>query len=381
MKKIFLTIFAIILLAPCASFACEGSADDKVLISKPVGDDLYAAGASVQVFTDVHGDLISAGGNIFVQGDIKQDLMLAGGDIGVDGKVMDDARLFGGNVIVSADIDDDLLMFGGNITLLESGSVGGDLIFAGGDVDIEGPVKGDVTGMGNSLYINNIIHGNVDLKSSDKIEFGPRGRVLGDFTYKTVKENEYVNKGNVKGAINFSKGDMPSEKDMASLFGAFLFGFSVISLLSYLFVGLFIVWLAKMCLFNTRETIRKRPGASFGYGLLIAVLTPIVILILIFSGIGIRAGMLTALAFFIMMCIGKLSIMYFAGSFILKTKPKNSFLKHYGAFALGALLFVGFGLMPFIGWIIKCTAALFGFGGALLYTKEIMIHLKKKKYV
>ena len=118
-RKIF-SYFAVLLFLLTAAlpvYAAEvfGPAQGKadVTISAQAGHkNVYAAGATVTVNSDISGDLAAAGGSVNVTGKVQQEALLAGGSLDLSGAVGGTARLFGGNITVSGPIGGDLAIAG-----------------------------------------------------------------------------------------------------------------------------------------------------------------------------------------------------------------------------------------------------------------------------
>ncbi len=125
----------------------------------------------------------------------------------------------------------------------------------------------------------------------------------------------------------------------------------------------------------------KYPLKSFGMGFLILALTPIAAVIALATGIGLPLSFILILMWFLTLCFGKLIAISMIGIKIFRIKEKSGFWKTYGTFAFGALIYVGVGLIPIIGWIIKFILILLGTGAFVLYEKKLFNLLHKEKKV
>jgi len=380
-KKIAILILLSIFIIPTTVFALNFEAAEEIFNTETINDDYYAAGGMIQMESDVNGDLFLAGGRISVNSRISQDATIVGGEISMSGEVGDDARIGGGNVTVNSVIKDDLILGGGNVELGDKGFVGGNLIIGGGNVSINGAVNGNIIGGGGNVYINSQITGNVKLYNVDKVRIGPKGKVMGNFSYQSPNMSETINSGTVMGAIDYKPVSIVvTDNDFNSFSQAILAGFSIFRLLAILFAGLFFVWILRFYMINTVQTAFKNTLKSFGMGLLILVVTPIVALISLVTGIGIHLSYILFLLWLLILALANVTAILIVGMKILPLKERSSFVRAYGSYAIGALIFVVITMVPIIGWVIKFIFVMIGAGALMLYVKKLYhLNMKEKK--
>lgn len=381
-KKLFLFALLAILIAPTTLFALNFEVGEEVFLTEIINDDYYAAGGKLHVETDVNGDLVAAGGTVIIDSTISQDLTLIGGDITLRGEVKDDVRMGGVNIKIHSTIKDDLLVGGGNIELTKESFVGGDFIFGGGNVVINGAINGDLMGVGGNVVINNTIGGNVNLHSVKSVKLGPSGKVIGNFVYRSPTESSTVNSNTVKGLIDYKSSSPVVDMDsLGAIVAGLIAGFSIYQLLSLLFIGLFYVWILRFYMVKTSEAAYGSPLKSFGIGILAFIVTPIVAVIALATGIGATLSFILMLFWILAIFLGKLVAISMIGLKLVKVKDKSCFLRAYGAFAAGVLVYVILGFIPIIGWVAKFLLVMMGIGALILYEKELFDPLRKKKLI
>lgn len=378
-KKLFIIVFLSIFLLPTLTFALNFEVNEEVISSEMINDDYYVAGGSVQIDSDINGDLVVGGGRLMINSIISQDLTLAGGEVTVNGEVQDDARLAGGNITISAIIKDDLILGGGNVILTDTGFVGGDFIFGGGNVIINGMVNGDVMGAGGNVTINNVIKGDVVLYNVDSIAFGQNGRVMGNLSYRSPNPSKTATKQHIRGLIEYEPSKVSvSDKKIQLLTSGILAGFSIFRLLAILLSGLILIWLVRFFMTNSVKAGYTEPFKSLGFGFLALILPPIVALILLITGIGYFLSFLLVLMWLFLIFLGKLTGILMIGMLIVSVKSKSGFWRVYGAFALGALIYILVSLVPIIGWIAQFILILIGMGAVVLH-ETVVFHLVRSK--
>lgn len=379
-KKIFILILLSIFILPALAFAINFEVGEEIFSSETINDDYYAAGETIQMESDVNGDVIAGGSNIVIDSTISQDLALVGVNIVIRGEVGDDARLAGGNIIISSIIKDDLIIGAGDIKLTDTGFVGGDFIFGGNSVLIDGMINGNVLASAGNIYINNEIKGNVKLFNVKSVEFGPNGKVLGNFSYRSSEQSEDVNEKTVKGEIEYNAIKI-KEKEMLAIGWGLLAGFSIFNLLTILLVGLILLALFRFCITNTVQKAYKKPLQSVGLGFLILIVTPIVAILTLVTVIGYPFFLILIPLWLIFIYIAKFTAMMMIGMKIIKLKDSDGFLKTFGTFIIGALIFILLTIIPIVGWILKFILVLMGLGAITLYKMELFRGLRKKKLV
>ena len=368
-KKIAIFILLSILVFPAMALALNFQSGDQITNTENIDDDYYAAGRDIKFDANVNGDLFLAGSMITVNSNVSEDLNLAGGTIFVNGIVGDDMRVGGGNITVNSEVKDDFISGGGNITLGNSGSIGGNMIFGGGNVTINGPILGSVYGGGGNLYINNVINGDVKLYGIDNVKIGPNGKVMGNFSYQSNVVSDSVNSSTIAGSIDYRPFPVEvSEKNAKSVLGGLIAGFSIFRLLSILLTGLVLLWLFRKLMGNALS--KPNVLTDFGIGLLFIIATPVVALILAVSGIGIGLTFLLMLLWILVMQFGKFLAIFWIGTLILPTDQKSGLGRSFGAFAIGAVIYVALIFIPVLGWLAKCVLVMFGTGALLIYAVE-----------
>ncbi|MBU1017417.1 FapA family protein [Patescibacteria group bacterium] len=382
LKKLFIPTLLFLFLIPTLAFALNFEVGEEILSSETINDDYYGAGGTIQMDSDVNGDLILGGGRIMVDAVISQDLMLGGGEIRVKGEVRDDARVAGGNIMINALIKDDLIVAGGNIELGENGFVGSDMTVAGGNVVINGQINGSLQGTAGNLYINNVINGDVSLISVEELTFGPQGKVMGNLLYRSSAPSKTANEDTVLGVIDYKPTEFTvSNQDFRTIASGVIAGLSVFSFLSLLLAGLIILVLFRFYMPNAVQTVYQKPMASVGIGFLVLILMPIAAVLFLITGIGWIFFFILLALWLIALFFAKLIAALMIGMKLVRLTDKSGFLRVYGSFALGALIYVLLTLIPIVGWIIKFALILMGLGGMALYETGLFKDLRKKKLV
>jgi cytoskeletal protein CcmA (bactofilin family) len=309
-----------------------------VAADETVTTDLYATAGNVRIEGTVEGDVVASGGNVDVRGSVGGDLLVGTGNADISGEVTGDARIGAGRVLVSGSIGEDLSVGTGQITLSPSGTVGEDFLFASGQTSLEGTVEGNVVG------------------------------TTGDYARTgTVGGTEEVNVVE-RGEVTF--GDR-------SLYALQRF-------VAILLIGLLLLWLVPRLVDGSAETLRRRPWASLGVGLLGAIgfVLLIVAIFLVMILLSIAFGLLQLETLLGLTVFGSLTgvtvvtflfwlLVFFGaqavvGMFLGRLAVGTERSRRWLALALGVLIVVVLFSIPIVGIVLGILIALFGLGAVIL---------------
>ncbi len=379
MKKLLL-ITSLVLL-PFGVNAADFQSGEEVSLTEAVNEDLYIGGGIVDINAKVNGDLWVAGGQVSINEDVAQDLNIGGGEVRVNANVGDDLRIAGGEVRIQSLVKGDLIMGAGEVRVEQGSRISGDLIFGAGDIRLESDVDGDLLGGSGAIYINGTISGNVRLLEADRISFGPEGEILGNLNYRSSEKLSEEDAKRVKGELNFKESMVKHDSQEKGGLNHLLDKFSFFKLFSLLFVGLIFTWLLKFYLVQANEHAEKNMLKNLGIGALVFIATPIAALLLAATVIGLPLAFIAFVSWGLLIYFAKFIASIFIGSKIIKINKKSSFMRIYGALALGGFIFVLLSLVPVVGWAIKALLCLMAMGTIVGYEKGVFEHLRSKKMI
>lgn len=312
-----------------------------VTAEQAVSGDFYGAGGRVDLSGTVAGDALIAGGQVRHHGTTSADLHIAGGQVSQLGNVGDDLRILGGEVTVDGTIGGDLVVLGGEVSIFSSAEIGGDLLVLGGSVDVRGNIAGNVLGFSESLRINGVVGGTVDVNTG-ALTLGDRARVSGDVQYQSLRELSRAQNAEVGGTISRTEPPVPSGVDSRYL---------IIPLLVLLFAALSAFLLLREKLQATVLHVTTYPLRAALLGFAVILLIPIASVILLASVLGSLLGFVLALSYLLLMVGGLIVAGAVLGSFIARllgfaTEPTALTV------TLGTILCYALFLVPIVGPLI-----------------------------
>jgi len=317
--------------------------------SNEVHKNLYTAGANVLINANTAGDLTVAGGQVSIVGDVEQELLLAGGDLSVSGAIGGTARVAGGNITISGPVGGDLVVAGGNVILGPKASVGGDVLMAGGSLTLDGPVKGSVRIMAGTVTINSKVSGNVNVQTSQVLEFGSGAEVSGT-VYHKGPEKAVVDSGAKVGNIQYTQWQPGTAKNffVAAFTAAFL-----LKILAWMLVAWVLIRLRKSEVMELADSVQRRPWQSLGWGLVYFAAFPVAAILLFITLVGYYAAFVVAIVYVLLLLLAKILAAITIGFVIVRmlSKPMDQ-PPLWQPVIIGTVVWSVLGLIPFVGWII-----------------------------
>lgn len=363
-----LIAIAAILIAP-AAYAAEfiAPSDEQGNVSIPASEthrNLYVGGGSVSIASPTTGDLFVAGGNVLVEGNIEQDLFIAGGNVTVNGTVGGDIRAAGGNVLINNTVGGDVLVAGGSVRISEKSTIAGDLVSGTGEIIVDGAVVGNVKAGGGMITLNSKIDGAVEVYADESLTFGSRAVIPATVSYHGVTEAVRQDGAQV-GEVNFQKverAEPSAGKAIASIFTVMFF----IKILGLIIAGLILMKLFPQTARNAVMLTQQSPWINLGIGALFLVVVPILAFIILVTFVGFYVAMIAFLAYGLLLIIGTLVSMVFAGSLIFKLTTKTTVWRvDWQSLVLGTVVVAILMLIPVLGWLLFLVILLMSFGALL----------------
>jgi hypothetical protein len=355
--------FLLLSLCPCG-YAVAQYAGEHVSLSGDIDDDVYMAGGQVDLYATVNGDVTAAGGQLNLEGTVKQDVIAAGGEIDLRGLVGDDARLAGGNVRVHARIGDDLVAAGGRLNLGPKADITGSAWLAGGEVFVAGRIGEELRVSGGRVIIAGTVDGDVEVWA-DQLEVQSGAVITGKLHYQSPHAAVIADGARIEGEVTYS----PVEVPVAPVIAGFIFGFLMI-LASLMLTGVVLYLLFPGIAQRCSETVRESPWSSLGYGLAVFAGAPVVVVLLLSTGLGLLLALLLLASWLILLLLGYLTGAYFVADTGLRGLKKDQAGKSLRSVSLvlSILALAVVNLIPVIGGIVNGLLLFAGMGALTLQT-------------
>jgi len=367
LSTVLIVMFLMIFTAASVS-AFDARTGDTVTVAsgEVVDNDLYVAAQTVTIDGTVDGDLWAAGSKIIVNGIVTDSVMAVGQTIDISGDVGHAMRVAGTTINIRGDVDGDLMVAAGEVNIASTAKIKGDLLLGAGNVRIDGLIEGDIKGGGGEVIISNGVGGDVELKV-ESLTILSTANIGGDLSYTSEEEADIQSGAQIAGATTHKLPEIKEKQAKAFPFVLFsgVLG-KVIGFLMALIAGLVIILIVPRRLTSIAEAIRSRPGPSAGWGAIILFLTPIAAIIVCLTIVGIPVGLIALALWGIAIYLAQIPVGLLIGRLILgRFRAVEGKAIMVGALALGLLILKLLGLIPYAGFFIGLTVAIFGLGAAV----------------
>ncbi len=235
----------------------------------------------------VKGDMYALGGTVTTNGTVQNDLTAVAGSVQVLAPVQDDVRVVGGEVTIANHVSGDVFVLGGVLKVLSTATVDGDIIFFGGEADINGNVGGSILGTSKKIRIDAEVKGSVDVTTATALTLGDKANISGYVHYTSISPIVRAQNATVGKEVTQSAYATSPESSQNKLRTA------LIPIFITLFATLSLFLLFKKELQNFVMHTQESTGKSFLLGLGLVILGPIVALILTITVLGMLLGVLS----------------------------------------------------------------------------------------
>lgn len=376
MKKTILLSCFMLLFLPLAASAYSFKKGDSVYVPKDevVEGNLYTVGSNLTIEGKVTGDVICAGQSINITGEVAGDVICAGQSININGQIGGNLRLAGNAINFNGQVERNGMLIGSSVVTAASSTIGWDLLILGNIFELNGNIGRDLYGRSGQVSLAGQIGKNLDLNFSasnnnDKpLIIAGTAKIGGQVKYKSIKNAMIDSDAAIKGEVihNFPA-TVAKKSNLADL--TWWWG-KLISIFSALIIGLVLISFWREPIIKITDLMIAKTGSAFGWGILALLLTPLIIIILLITIIGIPLSLILLALWLIAIYISKILVSILIGKSLINNywpKQKDFLIL---AMVIGVIIIYFIFALPFIGWPIALLASLWGLGGIMLKLKN-----------
>jgi cytoskeletal protein CcmA (bactofilin family) len=363
--KVIAVCLATVLLASVFSMpvaAADMRSGDTVTIGKAevIEGDLYVAGNSIVIEGTVNGDVFAAGRSIVISGTVKGGVTAAAQTVSVTGAVGAGVRIAGQTLTVAGQVGRDVVAAGSD--LVTSASVGGDIFAGVSTAMIDGQVTGNVKGGGSTITIGARVGRNVEVEA-ETLTLRPTAAIQGDLIYTSGKQAALEPGAKVSGATTRRLPESAGQSVVPQIVSAIQGKF--IAFLMIFVIGLIGILVAARKLDAMGDALRTGIGRSAGWGALVLFATPVAAVIVMFTLIGLPAGLIALALWGMVVYLAQIPVGLLVGKLVLR-RPLWSKKSLVGALALGLFLLTAVSAIPVLGFWIGLATVMFGLGSVVV---------------
>ncbi len=364
-RKAALGVAAAAAVTACAALAAaqvQTYADDEVTVSGVHDQLVFAAGDEVTLNLSSTDDVLAAGGDVSARGASFAHVFLAGGEISFTESTASDLIAAGGEIdIIGGEVTDDFIAAGGRITLGREARVGGDVVISGGELEADAPIGGGLRAAGGRIRLGGQITGDVYLDGG-RIIIGPDTHIMGSLTHRG-RSVEIAPGAQIDGQVTALRPRPEPDLRPLAAFATWV----AASILFGLFLTAVLIAVALPRLMNdTANAVRERPLSSLGLGLLLAIFTPMVVVFLAVTLLGLPLAFVLGAAFALLWPLAIVGAVYGLGMLARSRMRNGAPEPSPGGRALWAglsmIVFIVLGLIPVLGFLLWLVAYILGLG-------------------
>jgi cytoskeletal protein CcmA (bactofilin family) len=319
---------------------------DAVLVEGKIQGNLFMFGRSLEIRGDVDGDVIAGGQEVRISGHVTGNVMAGAESVSVSGHVGGNVYAGCRNLHVERDARVDLEVTAGAETVTVEGTIGRSLTAGAQTAVIAGSVGRGVTFSGEKVLVRS------------------GGKVGGDINAEVAdRTNVQVDPGAVvAGKVDVSVRPPASTKtqpgsyiwEVAVLAGAFLVGWLMMVAFPGFFAG----------------TLRNVPSwASAGFGFVALVVTPVAVVLLCVTLIGIPMAVGALFLYVAGLYLAKILVGAYLGRELIRAKSENGLPTLVGLL-VGLVVLQALFFVPYAGGILKFAVLCLGLGALTLGIRQ-----------
>ncbi|APR84638.1 Hypothetical protein A7982_09987 [Minicystis rosea] len=279
--------------------------------------------------------------------DDERDRVVTGGSLRIEkGEVAHDITVLGGTLDVWGTVTGDLALFGGSVRIHEGGRVHGDVSVMGGSIDVDSgaAIDGDVGVLGGKLH------------RAD-------GATIGGDINDGMRKHKAAAKSKARDKQARDEGHAKSEASSTSSVRSLARGVAdAVNGAALLFVfGAVLLALAPARMDQLKVQIASRPMRTFATGVVSLLGGAVLLTAVCVTIIGIPIAAVAMLAAIIAVLAGVCSVLETIGAALLAHRTKNPYVH----LAVGGLLFLVAGAIPFVGSLVKLAVILTALGSVV----------------
>jgi cytoskeletal protein CcmA (bactofilin family) len=383
MKKglIFLTLTLTISLLwlPFVSRAeAPATVQQTIIVPKTetINDNYVRFGNTIIIDGDVQGDVIVGGMSITINGAVAGDVLAAGQTITINGAVAGNVRVIGTTITINGTVGKNVNIAAQSATLSETAKVGWSVSFAAMSFTSDASISGNIYGYGSIVTLNNAINNNVTLQLGEngQATLDQKTVIGGRFQYTGNKSAIIQTGAQIKGQTVHQTWTQEISKTKKFLSTSWMY-FRLIQLFGLLLVGTLVVSFFKKTTDSLSDKIRSRPGKTILWGLLYAIATPIVMVLLALTIIGIPLALIITVLYMIVIYISLVLAGTVLGRWLFSILQKNATAQPaksslLWAMIIGTCILFLITMTPWIGPLVSFISFLVTLGAIGELAKE-----------
>ena len=348
--------------------------DPEPLIEPESRGPHFLSGNFVEINEDLLGDVYVMASTVRLNAIIYGDLFVIARDLVINGEVKDNLRAIAVELEINGQIGDDISVMAETLNFTQSSQVGNSVIALANHSNYDGRIGGNVHSISSSFRTAGTFGSNLHLRSETN-DFDERTNISGSLIAHVSEPITQIDVISVEGdtdiSIVVSPRNHPSYQEFHSRMKRGINTLTAIMSILTVVIGSKIIKKMAPTQFKKLELeVTNRTGACIIKGILIVFLTPVLIVMIASTILGIPISLLSLLVLIILLMSASWIPTYVFGKHVLLT-INDKFghwtveqLKDWHFLVLGAVLIQLILLLPIIGVTVRVLLVLVGMGAA-----------------
>lgn len=361
----FLIIAMLMLVVPATSFASaviRFGSDISIADDQAVEGDFYGLSDSIDISGEVLGDLFVATAKLTVNGNVNSDLAAIANTVYVGGTIGDDVRIVAAEVTIDGEVNGDLVVLASNLKVLSTAKISGDLIFFGTNAEISGDVGKSVLGTSNTLRIDGVVLGDIDVKTNS-LYLGERTDITGMVKYTSANELTRAQNSRVAGKVIKNDPIMTESAGIRDI---------LVPLLVALFAVLVWFLFFRQMLERVVSQANKHPLRNMLIGFGVFFLAPIATVILVMSTLGLLIGIAFFFVYLVLVTVTIIISSVVAGALMARFLFKSQITVTLNYVLLGTVVTFLLAYVPIVGPVLLVALWLTTLGALSVYIYRLI---------
>jgi cytoskeletal protein CcmA (bactofilin family) len=340
---------------------------EKLTISDTVNSTVYASGSTLNITGTINGDLFCAGQTVTISGTVNGDVICAGQTLNINGVVTGDVRLAGQYITIKGTVQKNATVFSQGLYITKEATMNGDVFNAVQNANIEGKINGEYYGGAEEITIAGTVNKDVSVEVVD-LTISRSAVVSGTVRYTSDKKATIDDSNVVRGGIEQKqpKPEERSAKEEDQVFSQAWILKQITSILAFTLTTFLVAFLLPRFTYTVVEKMKSSKGTTFAWGALVMFTTPVIIIFLLLTIIGIGAAFAVGFLWAAGLIISRAFTAVIVGEYILQNYfPKQERTRQMVTL-VGSLVTSIVFLIPILGGLASFLAIIWGLGGMAL---------------
>lgn len=361
-------LVALAMIAPSPARAAEtehGNPSYTLPAGQEVKTDLIVTADHTQIDGTVDGDLIVFSRDVEVNGEVKGDILGFSQELRMNGTVDGNLRVCAHSLVLNGTVGRNLMVLGHTLESGEKSSVAGSGIFLSHDSELSGAIKGDLLAMAGQVELNGPVGGDVKIRA-DELTVASGAQLSGRTQYQGPNQPRLEAGAKLAWPIDVVMRKATPEYSTWSYYWHQTLRWGAAFLL-----GLVMFLLAPGVFLDAANSANK-VGLSMGIGLLFLVGLPVAAVIACVTIVGLGLGIVTVLTYIVAVYMSQIFVGEWLGEKLLGAGIGVGPV--LARLALGLAILRVVRVIPFLGPLSMWVVIIWGLGAYVLSIHKRMRH-------